>query len=117
MQDTGPKEQDPKANLTRRELQMHELNNGVEEIQKMIYKEQKFLKFLKKKAEQNEWNLHSSDSEYGDQTPKKQPAQRMKRRAKYLEYNNRSRLDESFDETELMGKTFKNDLLKSKFVV
>jgi hypothetical protein len=41
----------------------------------------------------------------------------MRRRAKYLEYNNRSRLDESFDETELMGKTFKNDLLKSKFIV
>ena len=37
--------------MSKRELKMSEINQGVKEIQQMISREQKFLKYLRKKAE------------------------------------------------------------------
>lgn len=41
----------------------------------------------------------------------------MQRHAKYLDYKQQSRVDLDFDESQLLGKKFKNDLLKAKYLV
>ena len=46
-----PKEQDTKVQLTKREVKMNEMNRALKDIQEIINSEQKFLKYLRKKAE------------------------------------------------------------------
>jgi len=41
----------------------------------------------------------------------------MQRKAKYLDLKTQSRVDLDFDDSSLLGKTFKNDLLKAKYLV
>lgn len=41
----------------------------------------------------------------------------MKRAAKYLDYKNQFKFDSDFDESILLGKSFKNNFTKAKFLV
>ena len=41
----------------------------------------------------------------------------MQRQARYLDYKQQPRVDSDFDESYLLGKKFKNDLLKAKYLV
>ena len=41
----------------------------------------------------------------------------MQRQAKYLQYKSQSRIDFEYEPSALDGKSFKNELLKSKFLV